>query len=62
MRAEDIEVLPVNGPRYQIAAVVDGSRCGLVGKIVARLEVNCKRLLAMSSTGRALGVTWRDII
>ena len=29
---------------YQIAAVVDGSRCGLFGKIVARLGENCKRL------------------
>ena len=29
---------------YQIAAVVDGLLCGLVGKIVARLEENCKRL------------------
>ena len=33
------------GPCYQIAAVVDGLRCGLDGKVVARLEVNCKRLL-----------------
>ena len=33
------------GPCYQIAAVVDGLLCGLVGKIVARLEENCKRLL-----------------
>ena len=32
------------GACYQIAAVVDGLLCGLVGKIVARLEVNCKRL------------------
>ena len=32
------------GPCYQIAAVVDGLLCGLVGKIVARLEANCKRL------------------
>ena len=28
---------------YQIAAVVDGLSCGLVGKIVARLEENRKR-------------------
>ena len=47
---------------YQIAAVVGGLSCGLVGKIVARLEANRKRLWAMSSTGRALGVAWRDII
>ncbi len=33
------------GPCYQIAAVVEGLLCGLVGKIVARLEENCKRLL-----------------
>ena len=32
------------GPCYQIAAVADGLLCGLVGKIVARLEKNCKRL------------------
>ena len=33
------------GPRYHIAAVVDSLLCGLVGKIVARLEENCKRPL-----------------
>ena len=33
------------GPCYQIAAVADGLLCGLVGKIVARLEEDCKRLL-----------------
>ena len=32
------------GPCYQIAAVADGLLCGLVGKIVARLEENCKWL------------------
>ena len=32
------------GPCYQITAVVDGWLCGLVGKIVARQEENCKRL------------------
>lgn len=32
------------GTCYQISAVVDGLLCGLVGKIVARLEENCKRL------------------
>ena len=50
------------GPCYQIAAVVDGLLCGLVGKSVARLEEDCKRLLAMGSTGLALGVAWCDII
>lgn len=44
------------GPCYQIAAVADSLLCGLVGKIVARMEKNCKRLWAASSTGRALGV------
>ena len=32
------------GPCYQIAAVADSLLCGLVGKIVARLEENCRRL------------------
>ena len=32
------------GPCYQIAAVVDGLLCGLIGKIVTRMEENCKRL------------------
>ena len=32
------------GFRYQIAAVVDGLLCGLIGKIVTRMEENCKRL------------------
>ena len=31
-------------PCYQIAAVADGLLCGLVGKIVARLEENSKWL------------------
>ena len=34
----------MGGPCYRIAAVVEGLLCGLVGKIVARLEENCKRL------------------
>ena len=38
---------------YQIAAVVGSFLCGLVGKIIARLEENCTWLWAMSSTGRA---------
>lgn len=33
------------GSFYQFAAVVDGLLCGLVGKIVARMEENCKQLL-----------------
>ena len=28
---------------HQIAAVVDGLSCGLIGKIVVRLGENCKR-------------------
>ena len=32
-------------PPHQIAAAVDGLLCGLAGKIIARLEENCKRLL-----------------
>ena len=43
----------IAGPCYHIVAVVDGLLCGLVGKIVARLEENCTWLWAMSSTGRA---------
>ena len=35
----------INGPCYRIVAVADGLLCGLVGKLVARLEENCKRLL-----------------
>ena len=35
----------IAGPCYHIVAVVDGLLCGLVGKIVARLEENCKRPL-----------------
>lgn len=40
------------GPCYQIAAVVEDLLCGLVGKIVARLEENCKQLLG-DGFGRA---------
>ena len=36
MRTDQIDVVPC----YQIAAVVDGLLCGLVGKIVARMEEN----------------------
>ena len=35
----------MGGQCCQIAAVADGLSCGLVGKIVARLGENCKRLL-----------------
>ena len=42
---DDYKFVNVGGkPCYQIAAVVDGLLCGLVGKIVARLEEDCKRL------------------
>ena len=44
------------GPRYHIAVVVDSLLCGLVGKIVARLEEIASGFWAMSSAGRALGV------
>lgn len=43
------------GPRYHIAVVVDGLLCGLVGKIVARLEENCKRLLGDESDRADVG-------
>ena len=36
MRTDQIDVVPF----YQIAAVVDGLLCGLVGKIVAQMEEN----------------------
>ena len=49
------------GPCYQIAAVADGLLCGLVGKIVARLEENCKWLWG-DEFDRALGAAWCDII
>ena len=44
MRAENIEVVLGAGPCYQIAAVAESLLCGLVGKIVVRLDENCKRL------------------
>ena len=50
----------INGPCYRIVAVADGLLCGLVGKLVARLEENCKRLSG-DEFDRA-GVAWRDII
>lgn len=33
------------GPYHQIAAAMDGLLCGLIGKIVGRLEENCTWLL-----------------
>ena len=45
IRCSDILISSIDaGLCYQIAAVVDGLLCGLVGKIVAWLEENCKRL------------------
>ena len=54
MRTDQIDVVPC----YQIAAVVDGLLCGLVGKIVARMEKNCKRLLGdeFDRTGAGCGL------
>lgn len=52
MRTDQIDVVPC----YQIAAVVDGLLCGLVGKIVARLEEIASGFWAMVAAGRALGV------
>ncbi len=37
------------------AAVVDGLLCGLVGKVVVRLEENCKRLLVDGFDRAAVG-------
>lgn len=42
MCAEDKEAISDAGPCYQIAAVAEGLLCGLPGKIIARLEENCK--------------------
>ena len=50
------------GPCYQIAAVVEDLLCGLVGKIVARREENCKWLLGDGFDRAGVGVAWRDII
>ena len=50
------------GPRYQIAAVVDGLLCGLVGKIVAQMENNCKRLLGGEFDRAGVGCGLCDII
>ena len=51
MCTEDIEVPPC----YQIAAAMDGLLCGLIGKIVARLEEYCKRLLGDESDRADVG-------
>lgn len=48
------------GPCYQIAAVVDGLLCGLVGKIVARLGENCKWLLGDEFDRTEVGYAFRD--
>ena len=45
---------------YQIAAVEDGLLCGLVGKIVARLEENCKRILGDEFDRTEVGYAFRD--
>ena len=50
------------GPRYQIAAVVDGLLCRLVGKIVVRREENCKRLLGDEFDRAGAGCGLCDII
>ena len=50
------------GPCYQIAATVDGLLCGLVGKIVARREESCKRLLGDEFDRAGAGCGLCDII
>ena len=50
------------GPCYQIAAVVDGLLCGLLGRPLPGWRRIASGFWAMDSTGRALGVAWRDII
>ena len=52
----------ISGPCYQIAAVVDGLLCGLVGKIVARLEENCRRLWGDGGDWVGVGCGLCDII
>ena len=47
-------------PCYQIAAVVDGLLCGLVGKSVAGWRRIASGFGAMRSTGRAL--VWLGVI
>ena len=50
------------GPRYHIAVVVDSLLCGLVGKIVARMEENSKRLLGDEFDRAGAGCGLCDII
>ena len=50
------------GPCYQIAAVADSLLCGLVGKIVARLEENCTWLLGDEFDRAGAGCGLCDII
>ena len=52
----------IAGPCYHIAAVVDSLLCGLVGKTVARLEENCKRLLDGEFDRAGAGCGLCDII
>lgn len=54
MRTDQIDV----GPCYQIAAAVDGLLCGLVGKIVARLKENCRRLMEDESDRADVESVW----
>ena len=58
MCTEDIEVPPC----YQIAAAMDGLLCGLIGKIVARLEENCTWLLGDKFDRAGAGCGLCDII
>lgn len=50
------------GPCYQIAAVADSLLCGLVGKVVAQMENNCKRLLGGEFGRAGAGCGLCDII
>ena len=58
MRTDQIDVVLC----YQIAAVVGGLLCGLVGKIVARQEESCKRLLGDEFDRVGVGCGLCDII
>ena len=49
-------------PCYHIAAVVDSLLCGLVGKIVAQLEENSKRLWGDGGDRAGVGCGLCDII
>ena len=50
------------GPYHQIAAAMDSLLCGLVGKIVARQEENCKRLVGAEFGRAGAGCGLCDII